>query len=103
MCFNINDNLVLHSTVLVVPDFGNVKFLLSTNSMSELQTRIDITSKKIIMKKKCLIFKLTYFLKLKPNKSKTIQIESVLKDLCQKAYIMGTLLLKLLGHFLIIF
>ncbi len=74
VCFKINDNLVLRTTALIVPDFGNVKFLLSTKSMSELQTRIDIASKKIIMKKNSFIFILTYFLKLKPNESKTIQI-----------------------------
>ncbi len=56
VCVKINDNLVLYTTALVVPDFGNVKFLLSTKSMSEIQTRIDIASKKIIMKKKSFIF-----------------------------------------------
>ncbi len=44
--------------------------------MSELQTKIDIASKKIIMKKKSFIFKLTYFLKIKPNESKTLQIKT---------------------------
>ncbi len=59
--------------------------------MSELQTTIDIASKKIIMKNKSFIFKLTYFLKIKPNESKTIQIKSALpKALCNEDYIAKT-------------
>ncbi len=65
VCFKINDDLILHTIALVVPHFGNVKFLLSTKSMSELQTRIDIASKRIIMKKKSFIFKNEYFFKIK--------------------------------------
>ncbi len=61
VCFKINEDLVLHTTALVVPDFSNIKFLLSTKSMSELQTRIDLASKKIVMKKKSFIFKITFF------------------------------------------
>ncbi len=76
--FKINDNLVLHTTSLIVPDFGNVKFLMSTGSMSELQTVFYVASKKIIMKKKSFIFQLTYYLKLKPNESKIIQIKCAL-------------------------
>ncbi len=34
VCFKINDDLVLHTAALIVPDFSNVKFLLSTKSMS---------------------------------------------------------------------
>ncbi len=78
MSLKFSDDLVLHTTAPVVPEFGNVKFLLSTKSMPELQTSIDIASMKITMKKKSFIFKITYFLKLKANESKTIQIKSIL-------------------------
>ncbi len=61
VCFKINENLILHAIALVVQNFGNVKFLLSTKSMFELNTQIDIASKRIIMKKKSFIFKNTYF------------------------------------------
>ncbi len=82
-----------------MPDFGNVKFLLSTKSMSELETRIYIASNKIIMKKKSFIFKLTYFLKFKPNESKTIQIKSALPKALRNGDFIAKTFRRFLNYF----
>ncbi len=34
LCFRVKDDHILHTTALVVPDFGSVKFLLSISNMN---------------------------------------------------------------------
>ncbi len=42
-CFRVKDNYILHTTALLVPDFGSVKFLLSISSMNQLNSVVDVS------------------------------------------------------------
>ncbi len=52
LCFRVKDDFILHTTALVVPDFGSVKFLLSISSMNHLNSVIDVSSRQILNCKK---------------------------------------------------
>ncbi len=55
LCFRLNMT-ILHTTALVVPDFGSVKFLLSISSMNQLNSMIDVSSRQISIRKKIIYF-----------------------------------------------
>ncbi len=42
LCFRVKDDYILHTTALMVPDFGSVKFLLSFSSMNQLNSMVDV-------------------------------------------------------------
>ncbi len=42
LCFRVKDDYILHTTALVVPDFGAVQCLLSISSMKQLNSVIDV-------------------------------------------------------------
>ncbi len=44
LCFRVRNDYMLHTTALVVPDFGSVKFLLSISSLNHLNSVIDVSS-----------------------------------------------------------
>ncbi len=37
LCFRVKDDYILHTTALVVPDFGSAQFLLSISSMNHAE------------------------------------------------------------------
>ncbi len=47
LCFRVKNDDILHTTTLVVPDFGSVKFLLSISSMDQLNSVVDVSSRHI--------------------------------------------------------
>ncbi len=51
LCFRVKDDYILHTTALVVPDFGSVKFLLSISSMNQLNSVVDVSSRQISIRK----------------------------------------------------
>ncbi len=52
LCFRVKDDYILHTTALVIPDFGSVQFLLSISSMRQLNSVIDVNSRQISIRKK---------------------------------------------------
>ncbi len=52
LCFRVKDDNILHTTALVAPDFGLVKFILSISSMNHLNSMIDVSSRQISICKK---------------------------------------------------
>ncbi len=57
LCFRVKDDYILHTTALVVTDFGSVKFLLNISSMNHLNRMIDVSSRQISIRKKSFVFK----------------------------------------------
>ncbi len=47
LCFRVKDAYILHTTALVVPDFGSITFLLSISTMNQLNSVVDVSSRKI--------------------------------------------------------
>ncbi len=41
LCFRVKDEYILHTTTLLVPDYGLVKFLLSISSINQPNSMID--------------------------------------------------------------
>ncbi len=60
ICFKVNDDFILSTTALIVPDFGSVKFILSTTSMIQLNS---------------FVFKTNQHCKIKANDSAVIGIK----------------------------
>ncbi len=56
LCFRVKDDYILHTTALVVPDFGSVKFLIIISSMVYLNSVIDVSSRQISIRKKSFVF-----------------------------------------------
>ncbi len=75
LCFRVKDDYILHTTALVVPDFGTVKLLLSICSMNNLNSVIDVSSRQISIRKISFIFKSSFHCKVKANDSRTINIK----------------------------
>ncbi len=77
LCFRLKENYILH-TIALVPDFGSVKFLLSTPSMTQLNSVIDIASKKISVRKKSFIFRIIHHCKIKEHDTIKTPIKCIL-------------------------
>ncbi len=75
LCFRVKDDFTLHTTALVVPDFGSMKFLLSISSMNHLNSVIDLSSKPISICKKSLVFKTSYHNRVNAHNTMTIGIK----------------------------
>ncbi len=75
LCFRVKDDYILHTTALVVPDFGTVKLLLSVCSMNNLNSVIDVSSRNISIRKKSFVFKSSFYCKVRANDSKTMSIK----------------------------
>ncbi len=78
LCFRVKDDYILHSTALVVPDFGSVKFLLSISSMDHLNSVIDVSARQISIRKKSFVFKSNFHNWVKAHGTMTIAIKSML-------------------------
>ncbi len=74
LCFRIKDDHILHTTALVVPDYGSVKFLLSISSMNHLNRVIDVSSRQISIRKKSFVFKSYYHNRVKAHDTMTLLI-----------------------------
>ncbi len=72
------DDYILHTTALVLPDFGSVKFLLSISSMDHLNTMIDVSSRQISICKKSFVFKTCFHNTVKAHDTMTICIKCTL-------------------------
>ncbi len=72
LCFRV------HTTALVVPDFGSVKFLLSISSMNQVNSVIDVLSRQISIRKKSFIFKSCFHNRIKGHNTSTIVIKCIL-------------------------
>jgi hypothetical protein len=69
VCFRIKDHYIMQTTALIVPDFGNVKFILSSGSMTQLKSVIDMSDLKISVHKKSFLFKTFTHINIKPHES----------------------------------
>ncbi len=78
ICFKVKDDYILHTTALIVPDFGSIKFILSTTSMIQLNNVIDAANQKIYIRKKSFVFKTTNPCRIKANDSTTLLIKCAL-------------------------
>ncbi len=78
LCFRVKDDYILHTTALVVPDFGSVKFLLSISSMDHLNGVIDVSSRQISIRKKSFVFKTCFHNRVKALDTITIGIRCTL-------------------------
>ena len=59
-----------------MPDFGNVDFILSTETMEKLGSVIDLEEKKIKIRKKSFVFKSCNMIHLKPGSVAIINVKS---------------------------
>ncbi len=75
LCFRVKDDYILHTTALVVPDFGTVKLLLIICSMNNLNSVIEVSSRQISIRKKSFVFKSSFHCKVRANDSRTISIK----------------------------
>ncbi len=78
LCFRLNDDYILHTTTLVVPDFGSVQFLPSISSMNQLNSVIDVNSRLISIRKKNLVIKTCFHNRIKAHNLLTISIKCIL-------------------------
>ncbi len=75
LCFRIKDDFILITTVLVLPDFGKVQFLLSISSMNHLNSVIDVSTRQIAICKKSFVFKTSFHKRVKAHNTMTIGIK----------------------------
>ncbi len=75
ICLKVKDDFILSTTTLIVSDFGSVKFILSTTSMIQLNSIIDISSQEINIRKKSFAFRTNQHCKIKANDSTVIGIK----------------------------
>ncbi len=75
ICFKVKDDFILSTTALIVPDCGSVKFILSTTSMIQLNSIINISSQKISIRKKSFVFRTNHHCKVKANDSTVFGIK----------------------------
>jgi hypothetical protein len=59
----------MQPTPLIVPDFGNVKFMLSSGSMTQLKSIIDMSDLKISVHKRSFLFKTFTHINIKAHDS----------------------------------
>jgi hypothetical protein len=78
ICFKIKHDYILSTTALIVPDFGPTQFILSTKSMSQLQTVMDITSNRVKLKHTSFNFRTIKHIKIPAHKSIIINIRALL-------------------------
>ncbi len=78
LCFRVKDDYILHTTALVVPDFGSVKFLLSISIMNHLNSVIDVSSRQISIRKKSFVFKTCFYNRMKAHDAMTMGIKCTL-------------------------
>ncbi len=72
--FRVNDDFILTTTALVVPDFGSVKFLFSISSMNHLNSVIGVSARQISICKRLFVFKTSFHNRLKAHNTITICI-----------------------------
>ncbi len=89
LCFRVKDDYILHTTALVVPDFGSVKFLLSISSMDHLNSVIDVSAQQISIRKKSFVFKSSFHNRMKAHDTMTIAIKSMLPKQLRNGYFIG--------------
>jgi hypothetical protein len=75
VCFKVKDNYIMQTTALIVPDFGNVKFILSSGSMTQLKSIIDMSDLKISVHKKSFLFKTFTHINIKAHDSITLPVK----------------------------
>ncbi len=78
LCFRVKDDYILHTTALVVPDFGLVQFLLSISSMKQLNSVIDVNLTQITIRKKSFLFKTCFHNRIKAHDKFTIGVKCML-------------------------
>ncbi len=76
--FRVKDGYILHTTALVVPDFGSVKLLLSISSMNQLNSMIDVSSRQVSIGKRSFVFKSSFHNRAKAHNTMTIGIKCIL-------------------------
>jgi hypothetical protein len=75
ICFRVKDKYILQTTALLVPDFGNVKFILSSGSMTQLKSIINMSDFKISVHKKSFLFKTFSHVRIKAHDSMILPIK----------------------------
>ncbi len=78
LCFTVKDDYILHTTALVVPDFGSVKFLLNISSMNQLNNVVDVSSRQISIRKILFVFRSCFHNRIKVHDTLTIGIKYIL-------------------------
>ncbi len=81
ICFKVKDDFILSTTGLIVPDIGSVNFILSTTSMIQLNSVIDISSQKVSIRKHSFVFRTNQHCKIKANDSAVIGINVLFQNL----------------------
>ncbi len=79
LCFRLKDDYILHTTALVVPDFGSVQFLLSISSMNQLNSVIHVYSRQISIRKKSFVFKTCFHSRIQAHNTLTIGVKCMLR------------------------
>ena len=78
VCFRLDEDNILFTTALIIPDFGSVKFILSKNSMTQLEGKINLKSDVAKFHKKEFALRTLHQVTLKPNSSRSITVRSKL-------------------------
>ncbi len=76
--FRVKDDYIFHTTALVGPDFCSVQFLLSSSSMNQLNSMIDVLSIQISINKKSFVFKSCFQNRIKAHDTLTIGIKCIM-------------------------
>ncbi len=74
---------------MIGPGFGSVKFILSTTSITQLKSVINIASQRVNISKKSFIFKRTHYCKIKANDSAIISIKCALPNSLRNGDFLG--------------
>jgi hypothetical protein len=74
ICFKVKKDYIMQTTALLVPDFGNVKFILSSGSMTQLQSILDMSELKISIHKRSFLFRTFSHIKIKAHDSVTLPV-----------------------------
>jgi hypothetical protein len=78
LCFKVNEDYILNTTALIVPDFGVTKFILSTRSMAHLQGVLDFAKNRITIRKSSFAFHTMKHCKIKPHDTLIVPIRCFL-------------------------
>ena len=75
ICFKVKGDYIMQTTALLVPDFGNCKFILSSGSMTQLKSVINMSELKITVHKKSFLFRTFTHVKLKAHSSIVLPVK----------------------------
>ncbi len=78
LCFKVKDDYILHTTALVVPNFGSVQFWLGISSMKQLNSMTDVISRQLTIRKKSFVYKTCFHNTIKAHDTLTVGVKYML-------------------------